>query len=233
MKTDLTPKLVLEQLIDSLDRAATLHYEGEKTSPKTRPAIAPGNAKIPVTNQRYYLKKANGRVRIRVESTATVMGTTLTTVFLKTETGVWEVLPDQLWEVSQVFSPDQLLGVFPFFRLFACLRHPYGLTLTEEMLGDTRYVAVSGSLAEAPGGPDIAREFTYWINPADGHLHALHEQTFGHRTPDLTFDRLEFDPVLAPALFELPNQPPTTVSSLNQYLGLRDAEMKRRLKPAS
>ena len=156
MKTDLTPKLVLKRLVDSLDRAATLHYEGEKTSPKTRPAIAPGNAKIPVTNQRYYLKKANGRLRIRVESTATVMGTTLTTVFLKNETGVWEILPNQLWEVSQVFSPDQLPGVFPFFRLFACLQHPYGLTLTEEMLGNTRCIAVSGTLADAPGGRTFA-----------------------------------------------------------------------------
>jgi hypothetical protein len=220
-KADSKAKLVLEKLIQTLNDAQTLYYDGRKIGPKSS-----------VTLQKYYLKNDNGIIRIRVESSATVSGMNITTTFIKNENGIWEVLADQVCEVSKVFTSDQLLGVFPFFRLFSCLQHPYVLDLSEENLGGTECFIINGKLSNAPSAnaPDIAKEFTYTIGKMDGLLDSIHEMTFGKRLIDLELEKLELNQVLNPALFELPDKPKIIASSLDQYLDLRNQEMAKRLR---
>jgi hypothetical protein len=174
-------------------------------------------------------------MRIRVESSATVRGMNITTIFIKNEEGIWEVLTDQACEVSKVFTNDQLDGVFTFSRLFSCLQYPYELHLSEESHGGAECFVIDGKLANAPGanGPDIAREFTYTIRKGDGLLYSIHELTFAGRSIDLELDKLELNQEMDPALFELSGKPKITVSSLDQYLALRQQEIMKRLNSDS
>jgi hypothetical protein len=239
MKTaqaDSKARLVLEKLIRALNNAQTLYYEGNKPPSNwiVNWRMAHGQDKGPGTQQKYYLKNDGGMVRIRVETTGIVRGLSITTMFIKNEDGIWEVLMDQACEVAKVFTSDQLHGVFPFSRLFSCLQHPYELHLSEENHGGVDCFMIDGKLSDSPDakGPDIARQFTYRIRKVDGLLYSIHELTFAGRSIDLELDKLELNQALDPALFELPGKPKITVSNLDQYLALRQQEIMKRLNAA-
>ena len=231
---------VLEKLIRALNGAPTLYLEGKRTHPSRVAGKADGHANDKVSvpqqkyQQKYYLKNDSGMARIRVESSATVRGLNITTIFMKNEDGVWEVLTDQACEVSTVFTSDQLQGVYPFSRLFSCLQHPYELHLSEENRSGAECFVIDGKLASAPDakGPDIAREFTYKIRKGDGLLYSIHEMTAANRSIDIELDKLELNQALNPALFDLPGKPKITVSSLDQYMALRQQEIMKRLNSA-
>ncbi len=225
---------ILEKLIGSFNEARTLYFEATVAhpNPNAAPVAGQASAPSPVTRRKYYSMNHGGMTRIRVESSATVSGMNLSTLFIKNDTGIWEVWAEMSGEVSKVFTQDQLLGVFPFFRLFACLQHPYELQLAEENRGGVEYFGISGKLSDAPvaGTPDIAREFAYRIGKADGLLHSIHERTFAKRAIDLEFDKLELNQPLDPALFELPDKPKILVPDFAQYMELRNQDMGQRLK---
>lgn len=172
--------------------------------------------------------------RIRVESSATVLGLSVTTIFIKNEDGIWEVWADEVCEVSKIFANDQLPGVFPFFRLFASLQYPYEVHLSEENHGGAECIVISGELPHAPpaNGPDIAKEFTYRVGKVDGVLVSIHERTFAKLSVDLELDKLELNQPLDPALFKLPDKPRIVLSSLEQYMSLRNQAMTKRLMSA-
>ncbi len=165
--------------------------------------------------------------RIRAESSAVVGSLTMTTLFIKNDEGIWHVLSGHACDVSKVFTPDQFLGVFPFFRLFSIPQHPYELQLSD---GDYQGAApriLHGKLSHAPGAgaPDIAREFRYTLHKEDGRLRSLHEETFAQRSLDLEFDKWELNQPLDDSLFELPDQPRIIPASLDHYLDLRNQDM--------
>jgi hypothetical protein len=233
-KTDAQARTILERLIRTLNHARTIHFEGRKLHPNWAAGRVDGhvNDKPPVTRQKYYLQNDGGINRIRVESSATVFGMTVATLFIKNEEGIWEVLTDQVGEVSKIFTSDQLLGVFPFRRLFSCLQHPYDLQWSEEQRGDAGYFVVTGKLPDAPGasGQDIAKEFAYKIGLADGLLYSLHELTLRLRSNDIELDKMELNRPFDPALFELPDKPKIMLSSLEQWTESRNQEMTKRLR---
>jgi hypothetical protein len=144
-------------------------------------------------------------------------------------------LTDQVCEVSKVFARDQLLGVFPFFRLFSCLQHPYELHLSEESHRGAECFVIDGRVPDALGatGPDIAKEFTYMIGKRDGRLYSIHERTFALKCLDLELDKLELNRALDSALFDLPDKPKIILSSLDQFVELRNQEMMKRLNAPS
>jgi hypothetical protein len=231
---DMEARTILEKLIRSFNKARTLYCEITVAHPKpgAAPVAGQASAPSPVTRRKYYFLNDGDLTRIRVESSATVSGMNLSTLFIKNVTGIWEVWAEMSGEVSKVFTHDQLLGVFPFFRLFACLQHPYELQLAEENRGGAKYFVISGKLAEVPvaGTPDIAREFTYWIGKADGLLHSIHERTFAKRAINLEMDKVELNQPLDPALFEIPDKPKFNVSDLAHYMELRNQDMGQRLR---
>jgi hypothetical protein len=240
VNTDNRAGPVLEKLIRTLNNAHTIYYEGKRTHPSrvNRQVDPQRNNTGLVTQQKYqqkyYHKNDGGMARIRVESSATVRGMNITTIFIKNEDGIWEVLTDQACEVSTVFTSDQLQGVYPFSRLFSCLQHPYELHLSEENRSGAECFVIDGKLASAPDakGPDIAREFTYKIRKGDGLLYSIHEMTAANRSIDIELDKLELNQALNPALFDLPGKPKITVSSLDQYMALRQQEIMKRLNSA-
>jgi hypothetical protein len=227
---------ILERLVQSLQNAQKLHFEGRKTHPNAGggQAAGPGKDKVPDTQQKYYLSNEGGMTRIRVESSVMFQGMNITTLFIKNEAGIWEVMMEQVCEVSKVFTRDQLLGVFPFHRLFSCLEHPYELDLAGEHYGGTECFVISGKLADMPvaNGPDIAREFAYRVGESDERLYSIHERTFGTRSLDLELDEFELNMPLDPVLFELPNKPRVVALSLEQYMEFRNQDMTNRLRAA-
>jgi hypothetical protein len=233
-EADSKAKSFLEKLIRTLNNARTLYYEGRKLHPNPTAGQADNQAndKAPITQQKYFLQNEGGLTRIRVESSATIFGMSITTTFIKNEDGIWEVLTDQVCEVSKIFTTDQLLGVFPFRRLLPCLQHPYELHLSEEKRGDVQCWVIAGKSSGAPGenGQDLAGEFTYKIGQADGLLYSLNEMTFGKRFNDLELDKFELDHPLDPALFDLSDKPRIILSTLEEWTELRNQEMTKRLR---
>jgi hypothetical protein len=211
---------VLEKAILAFSNAQTLYYEGTRTHPNG------------VTQQKYWLENDDGAARIRVESSATVSGMQVSTTFLKDEAGIWDIHPDRVIEVSGVFGSDNLLGVYPFFRFFACRQHPYELELSEEEINGAQHLVLNGKLSAAPdaNGPDIAKEFTYRIAKWTGLLHSIRELTFAKRSLDLRLDKLELNQPLDSGVFELPSgTPKVTATSIKQYTDLKSESMAKKM----
>jgi hypothetical protein len=227
-------KSTLDKLIHTLNSADTLSYEARKLPPPDIVAgtNAPARSVVPVGRQKYYRQSTGEMSRVRVETSATVRGMDITTIYVKDENGVWEIFVDCIGEVSQVFKSDKLPGVFPFFRLFSVPEYSYELQLSTENSNGVEYQIVSGRLPEPPtdNSRDVAAECAYKLSLGDGRLYSIHERTFGKLALDLEFDKLELNPVLDPDLFQLPDKPKVILTSLDQFLDLRTQQMGKLLK---
>src|SRR5436190_1138711 len=188
--------LILEKAIEAIKGAETLFFEGRKLHsgviPETYRQL---NLSEPVTRQRYYSWSSDGVEYARVESAVAIGELNLTTVFVKNQEGIWDVLPQCSAEVSVIFKRDQLLGIFPFFRFFSTLRYPYELSLGKECHDDLQQFVVKGHLRSKPCWceDDISSRFAYIICANHGRLRSLREETFGGRMLHLVLDTISTD----------------------------------------
>jgi len=214
---------VLGRSLSVLTNARTLYFEATRRQQGDN------------IREKYYLQNDNGSLKIRVESSVVVSWMHVDTLYIKNDTGIWEVDPDQAIEVSKAFAADNLLAVYPFFRMLLIPGHAYELDVSERSSGGTDYVDIKGKLAGASGtnGPDIAKQFEYTIVKTNGYLAALHETTFGKRSLDMQFEKFQTDLPLDPHLFDLPaNLKRTVAANRDDFLNLRMHEVKVKMSSA-
>lgn len=218
--------VLLEREITAIKSAETLSFEARElhTTGVVQVLYEQFELPVPVTLLKYNSWDCAGVSCVRVESSMTLGKMNLTKLFIKNEDGIWDVLPNCVVEVSTIFKRDNLLSIFPFFRLFSILQYPYELSI-DEFPGSNEQLIVKGRLAAKPlhREDDIASEFLYTINTGNGHFSSLNEKTFFGRTVHKILDKLEFDVPINRRLFELPDRPALTTLSMVQYLALQGA----------
>ncbi|MDE3100004.1 MAG: hypothetical protein KGJ88_11080 [Verrucomicrobiota bacterium] len=217
---------LLEGAIGVIGRAETLFFEARKSQPDTvREIYGQMNLPAPATRQRYYNWNCTGMNYVRVESSIAIPGREVTTLFIKNREGIWDVRPKHAVEVSTIFKRDELLGTFPFLRLYAIPRYPYELHV-DSAYGSIDQIVVKGRLKTKPihCSEDIANEASYAIDRKSMRLRSLNEKTFGGRSLNLNFERLSTNETMDGKLFDLPDTPRVVVSSLKEYLDLRQRE---------
>lgn len=221
------PLVLLERAIAAIKSAETLFFEARKlhTTDVVQKIYEQLKLPAPVTLQKYNSWDCAGVSCVRVESSAAVGEMNLTKLFIKNRDGIWDVMPHCVVEVSTIFKRDNLLGAFPFFRLFSIPQYPYELSV-DESSGSREQLIVKGRLAGKPlhCGDDIASECSYAINAGNGHLCSLNEKTFFGRSLHLILDKLEFDRPINSRLFDLPDRPTLTNLSMPQYVVLQGAQ---------
>jgi len=227
---------LLERAIAAIKSAETLSFEARKlhTTGVVQKLYEQWElpVPVPVTLQKYNSWDCAGVSYVRVESSMSVGEMNLTKLFIKNREGVWDVLPHCVVEVSTIFKRDNLLGTFPFFRLFSIPQYPYELSI-DESSGSREELIVKGHLAAKPlhCEDDIARECSYTINAGNGHFCSLNEKTFNGRSLHLILDKLELDRPINSQLFDLPDSPPLTIVSMAQYLALQGAQYMHQIAP--
>lgn len=211
----------------AIKSAETVYFEARKLHttgvvPKMYEEL---KSPTPVTLQTYSSCDSGGVAYVRVESSVAFGESSLTSLFIKDRDGIWDVLPHRVVEVSAIFRHDNLMGTFPFLRLLSILQHPYELSI-DESPGSRGQLIVKGRLATKPlqCEQDIARDFCYAINTNNGHLCSLREETFAGRLLHLVFEHFEVNSPMDRRIFELPNREKMMMSSLEQYINIRNHE---------
>ena len=216
--------LVLEEAIKAINTAETLFFDARNlhTTGWLRRWYDQVHLPAPVTRMRYYSRNCAGMSYVRVESAVIVLDTDITSLFIKNRDGVWHVLPEGAAEVSTCFTPDRLLGVFPFFRLISIPEHPYELTV-DKSKDNIEQIVVNGHLVAKPlhCEEDIASDFTYTLHTRNSQLSALNERTFAGRSLHLEFDRWSTNELIDHKLFELPQKSKVTVANMDQYMDFK------------
>lgn len=216
--------LLLKRAAAAINSAENTFFDARNphTDGVVRKLYCDNNLPVPVTQSRYYSWNDSGVGCVRVESSCDALELKLKSLFIKNREGIWDVMPECAAEVSAIFSPDQLLGTFPFFRFFSSLQHPYELSVGERG-GDNDHVVVKGRLEAKPVDTreDIAREFSYTLEKGSAHMAALEEKTFFGRCVHLEFDKWVINAPVDPGLFEVPTKSRLIMSSMSQYTDLR------------
>jgi len=219
--------LLLERAVTGFKNAETLFFGGRKlhTIGPVLEAYRQSNLPVPVTRQTYYSWKDAETSYVRVESAIDFEGKELRTVVIKNREGIWDVYPTLVCEVSAIFKRDELMGTFPFFRLFSAIEYPYELSVDTSQSSEEQIV-IKGRLSANPPQcqEDIASEFSYTISKRNGHLCSLYEKTFKGKSCELVFDTVQVNGPIDESLFQLPDRQNITVSNLPDYMNVRMKE---------
>jgi len=218
---------LLERAIAAIKSAETLFFEARilDAAAVVQKMYEQLKLPVPVRLQKYNSWDCAGVSYVRVETSMAVGAMNPTKLFIKNRDGIWDVLPRCVVEVSTVFKRDNLLGTFPFLRLFSIPQYPYELSI-DESPGSREQIVVKGRLAAKPlhCEDDIASECSYTIDTENGHPGSLNEKTFMGRSLHLMVDKLELDGPINKQLFELPDRPKLTMASMVEYVASQGAQ---------
>lgn len=225
---------LLERAIAAIKSAEALFFEARKldAAAVVQKMYKRLKLPIPVRLQKLHSWDCAGVSYVRVESSMAVGEMNLTKLFIKNRDGIWDVLPHCVVEVCTIFKRDNLLGTFPFFRLFSIPQYPYELSI-DESPGNREQLIVKGRMAAKPPRceDDIASECSYTINTENGHLRSLNEKTFIGRSSHLMLDKLELDGPINKQLFELPDRPRLRMASMEEYVALQGTQYRDQSPP--